>query len=135
MATRLVGHCLKQHQLCREPLAGTASAMQRGALRIVNLVISDAREELEAAIAKILMSTWQLCRVIFCTTPLPAYAPGRQRQAIMSMFNTIFVQEKGEAVSALTHCLRAATSEISQAGRYEKEYSEQTPFRVSSGRH
>jgi putative transposase len=73
--------------------------LTRRGLRGVKLVISDAHEGLKAAASKVLKTTWQRCRVHFIRNAL-AYAGKGQRQAVLAMINTIFVQESAEAASA-----------------------------------
>lgn len=72
--------------------------MRRG-LRGVKLVISDAHEGLKAAISKVLNATWQRCRVHFIRNAL-THANKGQRQAVLAVINTIFVQDSAEAASA-----------------------------------
>lgn len=74
-------------------------SLTRRGLRGVKLVISDAHERLKAAISKVLKSTWQRCRVHFIRNAL-AYASKGQRQAVLAVVNTIFVQDSPEAASA-----------------------------------
>jgi len=62
--------------------------MVRG-LRRVNLVISDAHVGIRAAVAKVLKSTWQRCRVHFLRSAL-AHAGKGQRQMVLAMINTAF---------------------------------------------
>jgi putative transposase len=73
--------------------------LTRRGLRGVKLVISDAHEGLKAAISKVLKATWQRCRVHFIRNAM-AYASKGQRQAVLAVINTIFVQESAEAASA-----------------------------------
>jgi putative transposase len=73
--------------------------LTRRGLRGVKLVISDAHEGLKAAASKALKTSWQRCRVHFIRNAL-AYAGKGQRQAVLAMINTIFVQESAEAASA-----------------------------------
>ncbi len=73
--------------------------LTRRGLRGVKLVISDAHEGLKAAISKVLKATWQRCRVHFIRNAL-AYANKGQRQAVLAVINTIFVQDSAEAASA-----------------------------------
>jgi putative transposase len=74
-------------------------SLTRRGLRGVKLVISDAHEGLKAAIAKVLKTTWQRCKVHFLRNAL-AYANKGQRQAVLAVINTIFVQDSPEAASA-----------------------------------
>jgi putative transposase len=74
-------------------------SLTRRGLRGVKLVISDAHEGLKAAISKVLKTTWQRCRVHFIRNAL-AYANKGQRQAVLAVINTIFVQDGSESASA-----------------------------------
>src|SRR5919204_752700 len=74
------------------------SLMRRG-LRGVKLVISDAHEGLKAAVAKVLKSTWQRCRVHFLRNAL-AHAGKGQRQMVLAMINTAFAQDTQESATA-----------------------------------
>jgi len=65
--------------------------MRRG-LSGVRLVISDAHEGLKQAIAKVIGTTWQRCRVHFMRNAL-AYVPRRQHQMVAAVIRTAFVQE------------------------------------------
>lgn len=73
--------------------------LSRRGLRGVKLVISDAHEGLKAAASKVFKTTWQRCRVHFIRNAL-AHAGKGQRQAVLAVINTIFVQESAEAASA-----------------------------------
>jgi putative transposase len=70
--------------------------LTRRGLRGVKLVISDAHEGLKAAISKVLKTTWPRCRVHFIRNAM-AYANKGQRQAVLAVINTIFVQDSPEA--------------------------------------
>ena len=72
--------------------------LTRRGLRGVKLVISDAHEGLKAAASKVLKTSWQRCRVHFIRNALAHVGKG-QRQAVLAMINTIFVQESAEAAS------------------------------------
>jgi len=72
--------------------------LTRRGLRGVKLVISDSHEGLKAAASKVLKTTWQRCRVHFIGNA-SAHAGKGQRQAVLAMINTIFVQESSEAAS------------------------------------
>lgn len=72
--------------------------LTRRGLRGVKLVVSDAHEGLKAAASKVLKTSWQRCRVHFIRNAL-AHAGKGQRQAVLAMINTIFVQETAEAAS------------------------------------
>lgn len=74
-------------------------SLTRRGLRGVKLVISDAHEGLKAAASKVLKTSWQRCRVHFIRNALAHVGKG-QRQAVLAMINTIFVQESAEAASA-----------------------------------
>ena len=72
--------------------------LTRRGLRGVKLVISDAHEGLKAAASKVLKTSWQRCRVHFIRNALAHVGKG-QRQAVLAMINTIFVQDSAEAAS------------------------------------
>ncbi len=72
--------------------------LSRRGLRGVKLVISDAHEGLKAAASKVFKTSWQRCRVHFIRNALAHVGKG-QRQAVLAMINTIFVQESAEAAS------------------------------------
>jgi putative transposase len=59
-------------------------------------VISDAHVRIRAAVAKVLKSTWQRCRVHFLRNAL-AHAGKGQRQMVLAMINTAFAQDTYEA--------------------------------------
>jgi putative transposase len=67
------------------------SLTHRG-LRGVKLVISDAHVGIKAAVAKVLKSTWQRCRVHFLRNAL-AHAGKGQRQMVLALINTVFAQD------------------------------------------
>ena len=67
------------------------SLIQRG-LAGVQLVISDAHEGLKAAIAQVLESSWQRCRVHFMRNAL-GRVPRPQQQMVAAAIRTAFVQE------------------------------------------
>src|SRR5579863_23333 len=71
------------------------SLMRRG-LRGVKLVISDAHVGIKAAVAKVLKSTWQRCRVHFLRNALAHPGKG-QRQMVLALINTVFAQDTHEA--------------------------------------
>jgi putative transposase len=73
-------------------------SLTRRGLRGVKLVISDAHEGLKAAVAKVLKSTWQRCRVHFIRNAL-AYAGKGQRQMVLALINTVFAQDSADAAS------------------------------------
>ena len=70
------------------------SLTKRG-LAGVHLVISDAHEGLKSAVAKVLSSSWQRCRVHFMRNAL-AHVPRRQHQMVAALIRTAFVQESSE---------------------------------------
>jgi len=71
-------------------------SLTRRGLRGVKLVISDAHLGIKAAVAKVLKSTWQRCRVHFLRTAL-AHAGKGQRQMVLALINTVFAQDTHEA--------------------------------------
>jgi putative transposase len=71
-------------------------SLTRRGLRGVKLVISDAHEGIKAAVAKVLKSTWQRCRVHFLRNAL-AHAGKGQRQMVLALINTVFAQDTQEA--------------------------------------
>ena len=71
-------------------------SLARRGLRGVKLVISDAHEGLKAAITKILMATWQRCRVHFMRNAL-AYAGKTQRRIVSAWVGTAFAQDDAQA--------------------------------------
>jgi putative transposase len=85
-------------------------SLTRRSLRGVKLVISDAHLGIKAAVAKVLKSTWQRCRVHFLRTAL-AHAGKGQRQMVLALINTVFAQDTHEAAigqwRAVTDQLRA----------------------------
>jgi transposase-like protein len=70
--------------------------LARRGLRGVKLVVSDAHEGLKAAITKILMATWQRCRVHFMRNAL-AYAGKTQRRIVSAWVGTAFAQDDAPA--------------------------------------
>ncbi len=70
-------------------------SLTRRGLRGVKLVISDAHLGIKAAVAKVLKSTWQRCRVHFLRTAL-AHAGKGQRQMVLALINTVFAQDTHE---------------------------------------
>jgi putative transposase len=68
---------------------------QRG-LRGVKLVVSDAREGLKAAVAKLLHASWQRCRVHFARNAL-AHAGRNGRRVVAAFIATAFAQDDAEA--------------------------------------
>jgi putative transposase len=74
-------------------------SLTRRGLRGVKLVISDAHVGIKAAVAKVLKSTWQRCRVHFLRNAL-AHAGKGQRQMVLALINTVFAQDNQEAAIA-----------------------------------
>jgi putative transposase len=72
--------------------------LARRGLRGVKLVISDAHEGIKAAVAKVLHSTWQRCRVHFMRNVL-AHAGRQGRRVVAAFIGTAFVQDDAEAAS------------------------------------
>lgn len=70
-------------------------SLTRRGLAGVQLVISDAHEGLKQAVAKVLSSSWQRCRVHFMRNAL-AHVPRRQHQMVAALIRTAFVQESHE---------------------------------------
>jgi putative transposase len=69
--------------------------LARRGLRGVKLVVSDAHEGLKAAIAKVLNTTWQRCRVHFMRNVL-AHA-GKQGRRVVAAFIGTVAQDDAEA--------------------------------------
>ena len=70
--------------------------LRRRGLRGVRLVVSDAHEGLKAAVAKVLQSTWQRCRVHFMRNAL-AHAGKSGRRVVSAFIATAFAQDDAEA--------------------------------------
>ena len=70
--------------------------LARRGLRGVKLVVSDAHEGLKAAIAKVLNSSWQRCRVHFMRNIL-AHAGKQGRRVVAAFIGTAFAQDHAEA--------------------------------------
>ena len=70
--------------------------LARRGLRGVKLVISDAHEGLKAAVAKVLHSSWQRCRVHFMRNVL-AHAGKQGRRVVSAFIGTAFAQNDAEA--------------------------------------
>src|SRR3981081_3181558 len=70
--------------------------LARRGLRGVKLVVSDAHEGLKAAIAKVLNSSWQRCRVHFMRNVL-AHAGKQGRRVVSAFIGTAFAQDDAEA--------------------------------------
>jgi transposase-like protein len=71
-------------------------SLARRGLRGVKLVVSDAHEGLKAAITKVLMATWQRCRVHFMRNAR-AYAGKTQRRIVSAWIGTAFAQDDAAA--------------------------------------
>jgi putative transposase len=71
-------------------------SLTRRGLRGVKLVISDSHEGIKAAVAKVLKTTWQRCRVHFMRNAL-AHAGKTQRRMVSAAIGTAFVQDSPEA--------------------------------------
>src|ERR1700687_4849642 len=69
--------------------------LARRGLRGVKLVVSDAHEGLKAAIAKVLNSSWQRCRVHFMRNVL-AHAGKQGRRVVSAFIATAFAQDDAE---------------------------------------
>jgi putative transposase len=78
---------------------GFLRSLTRRGLRGVKLVISDAHVGIRAAVAKVLKSTWQRCRVHFLRNAL-AHAGKGQRQMVLALINTVFAQDSQDAAIA-----------------------------------
>ncbi|MBA5688901.1 transposase [Duganella sp. LX47W] len=74
-------------------------SLTRRGLCGLKLLISDVHEWLKAGVVKVLKSAWQRCRALLLRNAL-AYTAKGQRQAVMAMLNTIFMQDNAEAISA-----------------------------------
>jgi len=70
--------------------------LARRGLRGVKLVISDAHEGLKAAIAKVLNTSWQRCRIHFMRNVL-AHAGKQGRRVVSAFIGTAFAQDDAEA--------------------------------------
>ena len=73
--------------------------LARRGLRGVKLVVSDAHEGLKAAIAKVLNTSWQRCRVHFMRNVL-AHAGKQGRRVVAAFIATAFAQDDAEAARA-----------------------------------
>jgi transposase-like protein len=70
--------------------------LRRRGLCGVKLVLSDAHEGLKAAVARVLQSTWQRCRVHFMRNAL-AHAGKSGRRVVSAFIATAFAQDDAEA--------------------------------------
>src|SRR5712691_10239688 len=73
--------------------------LARRGLRGVKLVVSDAHEGLKAAVARVLNSSWQRCRVHFMRNAL-AHAGKQGRRVVSAFIATAFAQDDAEAARA-----------------------------------
>ncbi len=73
--------------------------LTRRGLRGVKLVISDAHEGIKAAAAKVLLATWQRCRVHFARNAL-AHAGRSGRRVVAAFIATAFAQNDAEAAKS-----------------------------------
>jgi putative transposase len=78
---------------------GFLRKLARRGLRGVKLVISDAHEGIKAAVAKVLSTTWQRCRVHFMRNVL-AHAGRQGRRVVSAFIATAFAQNDAEAARA-----------------------------------
>jgi transposase-like protein len=73
--------------------------LARRGLRGVKLVISDAHEGIKAAVAKVMHTSWQRCRVHFMRNAL-AHAGKSGRRVVSALIATAFAQEDADAAKA-----------------------------------
>src|SRR5438045_1085608 len=77
--------------------------LARGGLRGVKLVISDAHEELKAAIRRVFGAGWQRCRVHWMRNAL-AYVPKTQQSMVAAALRQAFLQpDRAQASAMLRH--------------------------------
>jgi putative transposase len=74
-------------------------SLARRGLRGVKLVISDAHEGIKAAVAKVMHTSWQRCRVHFMRNAL-AHAGKSGKRVVSALIATAFAQEDAEAGKA-----------------------------------
>ena len=72
--------------------------LTRRGLRGVKLVISDAHEDIKAAVSKVLCATWQRCRVHFMRNAL-AHAGKSGRRVVSAFIATAFAQDDAQTAS------------------------------------
>jgi putative transposase len=96
----------------------------RCGLRGVKLVISDAREGLKAAAAKVLGATWQRCRVHFLRNAL-THAKKNGRRVVCAFIATAFAQETPAAARKQS---RHSADQLRQPAKARR------PLRQSPGR-
>ncbi|MBM3558004.1 MAG: IS256 family transposase [Alphaproteobacteria bacterium] len=73
--------------------------LARRGLRGVKLVVSDAHEGIKAAVAKVLVASWQRCRVHFMRNAL-AHAGKSGRRVVSAFVATAFAQDDAPAAKA-----------------------------------
>ncbi len=73
--------------------------LARRGLRGVKLVVSNAHEGTKAAVSKILIATWQRCRVHFMRNAL-AHAGRSGRRVVSAFIATAFTQDDAELAKA-----------------------------------
>jgi len=78
---------------------GFLRKLARCGLRGVRLVVSDAHEGIKAAVAKVLATTWQRCRVHFMRNAL-AHAGKSGRRVVSAFVATAFAQNDADAARA-----------------------------------
>jgi len=78
---------------------GFLRKLVRRGLTGVELVVSDAHEGIKAAVARVLSTTWQRCRVHFMRTA-QAHASKSGRRMISAFIGTAFAQEDAPAAKA-----------------------------------
>ncbi len=78
---------------------GFLRKLARRGLRGVKLVVSDAHEGIKAAVAKVLATSWQRCRVHFMRNAL-AHAGKSGRRVVSAFIATAFAQNDAEAARA-----------------------------------
>ena len=78
---------------------GFLRKLARRGLRGVKLVVTDAHEGIKAAVAKVLATTWQRCRVHFMRNAL-AHAGKSGRRVVSAFIATAFAQNDAEAARA-----------------------------------
>jgi putative transposase len=78
---------------------GFLRKLTRRGLRGVKLVISDAHEGIKAAAAKVLLASWQRCRVHFARNAL-AHAGRNGRRVVAAFIATAFAQNDAEAAKS-----------------------------------
>lgn len=77
---------------------GFLRKLARRGLRGVKLVVSDAHEGIKASVAKVLIASWQRCRVHFMRNAL-AHAGKSGRRVVSAFIATAFAQDDAAAAS------------------------------------